>query len=62
LDDVVAHYGLAAAYAQKGKASQALESLRKAIELNPKNKGGAAQDKAFDSLRANPEFKRLVGP
>ena len=58
----MAHYGLAAAYAQKGKASQALESLRKAIEMDPSWKKKAGEDEDFNPIRNNPDFKRLVGP
>jgi uncharacterized Ntn-hydrolase superfamily protein len=58
-----AMYQLARRYAAAGNPKQALEQLSKAIARQPKQwRAEAASDSAFESLRAMPEFQRLIKP
>lgn len=53
-------YALAAARALQGNAEVALEHLKAAIELRPENRFHARRDDDFQSLAADPRFKRLL--
>jgi Flp pilus assembly protein TadD len=59
--DPIPHYNLALYYARQKDKRMAVESLRKAVELNPAFKETAASDKGFESLKGDKEFKRLIG-
>lgn len=52
---------LAAAQARMERPGDALESLRRAVELNPGRMRTLPRDQNFASLHENPEFLRLVG-
>ena len=52
---------LAAAQARMERPADALESLRRAVELNPGRMRTLPRDQNFASLHENPEFLRLVG-
>ncbi len=52
---------LAAAQARMEQPEDALESLRRAVELNPGRMRTLPRDQNFASLHENPEFLRLVG-
>ena len=52
---------LAAAQARMERPRDALESLRRAVELNPGRMRTLPRDQNFASLHENPEFLRLVG-
>jgi serine/threonine protein kinase/tetratricopeptide (TPR) repeat protein len=54
-------YWLASAYALEGERVEALQWLRRAIELGNENKQWFERDKNWDSLRADPEFQAIVG-
>ena len=54
-------YWLASAYALEGERAEALQWLRRAIELGNENKPWFKRDKNWDSLRDDPEFQRIVG-
>jgi tetratricopeptide (TPR) repeat protein len=54
------HYGLAAVRARLGSVDSALESLQKALELQPNLRIRAQHDLDLTSLRNDPEFERLV--
>jgi tetratricopeptide (TPR) repeat protein len=54
-------YNLACAEARNGDRDSALEHLRRAIELQPRSAESAARDEDFESLRADPAFKELIG-
>ena len=54
------HYGLAAARARLGSRASALESLERAIELQPSLRVRASQDADLASLRVEAEFERVV--
>ena len=57
---VAAYYGRARAAALKGDRQAMLESLRKAVELDPVYKKKAKEDEDFKEFRGDEEFKRLV--
>ena len=52
---------LAAAQARMGRDAEALESLRRAVELNPGRMRTLPRDRNFERLHDNPDFLRLVG-
>ena len=54
------HYDYAVIRLAAGEKKLALESLKKAIELNPKLKKQASADKDLAGLRDNEEFKKLI--
>jgi tetratricopeptide (TPR) repeat protein len=56
------HYALAVAQALRGANAEALEHLRRAIELEPKNRLMARQDADFGSLNGQPQFQALLYP
>ena len=56
-----AFYNRASAAALKGDKPIMLESLRKAVELDPVYKKKAEEDEDFKKFRDDEEFKRLVG-
>jgi tetratricopeptide (TPR) repeat protein len=55
------YYSLAASLTKKGDSSEALASLRKAVELNEDNRVYAKNDEDFSSLHTLNEFAELVG-
>jgi tetratricopeptide (TPR) repeat protein len=55
------YYSLAASLAQKGEAAEAIQVLRRAIELNDDNQIYAKNDQDFASLHPSKEFADLVG-
>ena len=54
-------YSLAASLALKGEPSEAIQVLRRAIELNEDNRIYAKNDTDFNSLHTNRDFIDLVG-
>ena len=54
------HYGLAATRARLGSVETALESLQRALELQPTLRLRAQHDQDLTLLRNDPEFERLV--
>jgi len=56
------HYALALALALGGDPNRAYESLRRAIELEPRNRIIARQDQDFASLAHQPPFDALLYP
>jgi tetratricopeptide (TPR) repeat protein len=54
------YYGLAATRARLGSIEMALESLRRALELQPNLRVRAQHDPDLISLRNDPEFERMV--
>jgi tetratricopeptide (TPR) repeat protein len=56
------HYALALAHAIAGEATGALEHLKRAIELEPKNRLMARQDTDFGPLSGQPMFQALLYP
>lgn len=54
------HYGLAATRARLGSIESALESLQKALDLQPNLRIRAQHDQDLTVLRNDPDFERLV--
>jgi hypothetical protein len=54
------HYGLAATRARLGSIDSALESLQRALEIQPTLRIRAQHDHDLTALRNDPEFERLV--
>jgi tetratricopeptide (TPR) repeat protein len=54
------HYGLAATRARLGSSSSALESLQRALDLQPKLRVRAQHDQDLATLRNDPEFDALM--
>ena len=59
-DDASTRYVLARAYALDGRKKKALDSLRDAIERGFKDLANLEQNRAFDGLRNEAEYKRMV--
>jgi tetratricopeptide (TPR) repeat protein len=57
-----AFYGLAVLEAITGRAQSCLDSLSRAIELNPKNRLQARVDNDFQSMVDDPRFTELLYP
>jgi Tfp pilus assembly protein PilF len=55
-----AWYNLAAVYAHVGARVNAVQSLKKAIDLNPALAFEARQDSDFESLRADSDFSAII--
>lgn len=54
------HYGLAATRARLGSVDLALQSLQRALDLQPNLRVRAQHDQDLTSLRNDPDFDRLV--
>ena len=54
------HYGLAATRARLGSVDLALQSLQRALDLQPTLRVRAQHDQDLTSLRNDPDFDRLV--
>jgi tetratricopeptide (TPR) repeat protein len=59
-DDDHVHYMMAVAMALTGRGSEAVEHLRRAIELNAENRVLARQEPDFAALRDDEVFRRVV--
>jgi tetratricopeptide (TPR) repeat protein len=60
-DNATVPFDRAALHALAGQREEALDALRRAVELDPAARAWAAQDDDFSSLRGDPEFEALVG-
>ncbi|SEU34423.1 TPR end-of-group domain-containing protein [Stigmatella erecta] len=56
-----AAYNIARCHAQAGKKEPALQALERALTLGFPSLGFAARDEAFQSLRQEPRFKKMLG-
>lgn len=54
------HYNLACLEAVQGRRAEALDGLRRALELRPEVAGWARDDEDFAGLRDDPEFRSLL--
>jgi tetratricopeptide (TPR) repeat protein len=54
------HYGLAATRARLGSVGSALESLERALDLQPNLRSRAQHDQDLAALRNEPDFERLI--
>jgi tetratricopeptide (TPR) repeat protein len=57
-----AYYGLAVLCSIMGRTQDCLDSLSKAIEINPKNRLQARSDNDFQSMVDDPRFTELLYP
>ncbi len=55
-------YDQAVGLVLEGKKAQALDSLKKAIQMKPDLKVSALEEPSFAPIRDTPEFKKLMGP
>lgn len=55
-----AHYIMAVALGMRNRSDEALEHLRRAIALNPENRGLAKQDPDLDILRDHDRFRHAL--
>jgi tetratricopeptide (TPR) repeat protein len=60
-DDPTIHFNLACAYALTDRKSEALEHLRRAVEIDEQFREGAKTDSDLDSIRDDPEFSAITG-
>jgi tetratricopeptide (TPR) repeat protein len=58
-DSAVAHFNAACFAAQAGHADEAIEHLRRAVEINDRIKQLIATDEDLDSIREDPRFTEL---
>jgi tetratricopeptide (TPR) repeat protein len=56
------HYGIAATRARLGSVDSALESLKRALEIQPNLRLRAQHDQDLSVLRVDPEFEALIFP
>lgn len=56
------HYAMGVCLALSGDAQGAYDSLRRAIELQPRNRMAARQDSDLDAVASQPRFSRLLYP
>jgi tetratricopeptide (TPR) repeat protein len=56
------HYAMAVFRALSGDTSGAYDSLKRAIEIQPRNRMVARQDSDFDAIGKNPRFRSLLYP
>ena len=56
------HYAASVVHALQGDAAAAVESLRRAIELNGRNRSLARTDADLSSLRDHPAWSELISP
>jgi tetratricopeptide (TPR) repeat protein len=51
---------LAEVYLRSGQKPDSLAAIRKAVDLNPSNKNQLPLNRAFESLKDDPEFKKIM--
>jgi tetratricopeptide (TPR) repeat protein len=56
------YYALAAVQALSGDARGAYENLKRAIEINPRNRAAARQDADFASVSQQPLLRQIIHP
>jgi len=59
-DDPLAHYNLACSYALLKRTSQAIDTLRKAVELGYRDFRYLREDRDLDAIRHDPRFRQLL--
>ena len=52
--------GLASIYLKLGRKAESLAALRRAVESNPANKSELPKNANFESVRADPEFRKIT--
>jgi tetratricopeptide (TPR) repeat protein len=55
------YYNIACCESLAGRTEDAIEDLRRAIELSERSRAYAQQDSDFDPIRGEPAFQELVG-
>jgi len=59
-DDALIHYNLACYYSLQGSKQQALEFLSRAMAINPDFRDMVGDERDFDPLRSDPDFRALT--
>ena len=59
-DNPIAHFNAACCAARAGHADEAIELLRRAVEINPRVRELTAGDEDLDSIRDDPRFAQLA--
>jgi tetratricopeptide (TPR) repeat protein len=59
-DEPLLHYNLACYWSLAGDSAKALDSLAKALALDPDLRSLIAEESDFDQLRGNPDFDRIA--
>jgi len=54
------HFNLACLFARTGQKTESLASLKRAIELDAESREMAKTQPAFDAIREDPEFMKLI--
>jgi len=60
-DDATVQFNLACAYSLTGKKSEALEHLRRAVEIDAEFRDNAMKDSDLDAIRDDPGFSAITG-
>ena len=55
------HYALAVAYGQTGQIDKAAQQLRRALELQPRNRAVALSDSDFLETARHPQIREILG-
>ena len=58
----LAYYNLACVHARAGRVAEAVDHLRRAVEIEPRAREWARTDGDFDSIRESPPFRRQLEP
>lgn len=59
-DNATAHYNLACSLALMKKKAEAIKTLKHAVDLGYKDFRWMAKDRDLESLKDNPEFRRML--
>ncbi len=59
-DEPLLHYNLACYWSLAGNAARSIQSLQRALELNPELRDQLASETDFDLIRNEPEFARVA--
>ena len=58
----LAYYNLACVHARAGRVAEAVDYLRRAVEIDPRARDWATTDGDFDNIRESAPFRRQLEP